>query len=74
MFGAVDARVSVVSLPGRITVWVRGGTFTWRDADGRHQTHAWTDPQGEPNQAVKPARAANSTSARRCLYVPQEGE
>ena len=34
VYGMVDARVSVVSLPG-VTVWCRGGVLSWRDELGR---------------------------------------
>src|SRR5690625_2442880 len=34
VYGVADAKVSVVSLPGGVTVWVRGGAFTWRDTAG----------------------------------------
>lgn len=35
VYGSADPKVSVLSLPGGVTVWVRGGVFTWRDAEGR---------------------------------------
>ncbi|WP_017559351.1 hypothetical protein [Nocardiopsis baichengensis] len=52
VFGSVDARVSVVSLPGGITVWVRGGAFCWRGADGAQRTHPWADAQGAARRLV----------------------
>ncbi len=52
VFGAADARVSVVSLPGGVTVWVRGGAFCWRGADGAQCTHPWADAQGAARRLV----------------------
>ncbi|WP_239648628.1 hypothetical protein [Nocardiopsis chromatogenes] len=52
VFGSVDARVSVVSLPGGITVWVRGGAFCWRGADGAQQMHSWADAAGAARRLV----------------------
>ncbi|WP_017624712.1 hypothetical protein [Nocardiopsis chromatogenes] len=52
VFGSADARVSVVSLPGGITVWVRGGAFFWRGADGAQRTHWWADAQGAARRLV----------------------
>ncbi|RCV49712.1 hypothetical protein DEF23_17745 [Marinitenerispora sediminis] len=34
IYGAVHASVSVLSLPGGLTVWCRGGVFTWRGDSG----------------------------------------
>ncbi|GAA4907709.1 hypothetical protein GCM10023405_31550 [Streptomonospora salina] len=35
VYGSADVKMSVLSLPAGVTVWVVAGAFTWRDADGR---------------------------------------
>jgi len=64
VYGAVHALVSVVSLPRGITVWVRGGVFSWRDACGRTRTHPAADAQGAVRLLVaelRPAAGAHTT-------------
>jgi hypothetical protein len=46
VYGAVHAKVSVLSLPGGVTVWCRGGALTWRGRDGREVVWAAGDAVG----------------------------
>jgi len=63
VYGAVHALVSVVSLPRGVTVWVRGGVFSWRDSCGRDRTHPAADAQGAARLLVAELRPATGAHA-----------
>ena len=52
VYGAVDHRVSVVSLPGGVTVWVRRGNYEWR-IDGVLYRHPWEDAAGATQRIAR---------------------
>ncbi|WP_461002314.1 hypothetical protein [Streptomonospora sediminis] len=70
VYGSADPKMSVLSLPGGVTVWVVAGAFTWRDAVGRAVWWEADDVAGAARRLVGQVQQGRAAGGDGTDYAP----